>query len=512
MAVEHERKYDVDEDFTLPDLSGVLPAGASLARLPLVSLRATYHDTDTLRLARSGLSLRHRIGDPRPWTVKLPTRTTGVRREISRAGGAGAIPAELASLVRVYTRDAALAPVTTLATARERYEVRDADGTALAEIDDDRVDVLDGPGGGQRFREVEVELHEGDPVLLDRIGEALERAGARGGQFVPKHIRSLGPAAHAAPDLAGPPEAVTPATGGEAVTRVLRHDIARILTNDPLLRLRATTDDGDTPVHQMRVGCRRLRSDLRTFAPLLDPAFARLLRTEAGWLAGLLGAARDAEVLQKRLRRTAGGEAMAVPMDPAALAHLDLALRQRQDAALRDLDEALAGERYLRLVEMLYDAAAVPRLSARAGEPVEKLMPKLVAGNWRRLRREVEASGDHSALSGSDADARWHQVRIRAKRVRYAAEAATEVIGKPAARLASRLKAVQDLLGEQQDAVVAGNTWLGAAAQRPRDARLALTAGRLYERERAAARAARVDFPAAWRRVRRRKATKWLAR
>lgn len=511
MAVEHERKYDVDDDFTLPDLADTLPTGTSVARLPLVSLRATYHDTDTLRLARSGVSLRHRVGDPRPWTVKLPTRTTGIRREISRPGEAGAVPPELVSLVRVYTRDAALAPVATLATARERYEVRDAGGTALAEIDDDRVEVLDGPGGGQRFREVEVELHEGDAALLDRVGEALERAGARGGRFVPKHIRSLGPAAYAAPDLAGPVTSAGPATGAEAVTRVLRHDIARILANDPLLRLRSTTDDGDTPVHQMRVGCRRLRSDLRTFAALLDPAFTRLLRTEVGWLAGLLGAARDAEVLQKRLRRTASGEALVVPMDPAALAHVDLVLRQRQDAALRDLDEAMAGERYLRLVEMLYGAAAAPRLSARAAQPVEKLMPKLVARNWRRLRREVDAGDGHDALSGTDADVRWHQVRIRAKRVRYAAEAASEVIGKPAARLAREMKAVQDLLGEQQDAVVAGGTWLTAAAQRPRDARLALTVGRLYERERAAARTAREQFPAAWRRARRRKATRWLA-
>ncbi len=54
------------------------------------------------------------------------------------------------------------------------------------------------------------------------------------------------------------------------VTAAIRRDIGRIMAHDPLVRLRVEFDDGDTAVHQMRVGCRRLRSDLRTFQPLLD--------------------------------------------------------------------------------------------------------------------------------------------------------------------------------------------------------------------------------------------------
>jgi CHAD domain-containing protein len=512
MAVEHERKFEVEEDFALPDLAASLPDGAVLATLPEVRLRATYHDTATLRLARAGVSLRHRVGDPRPWTVKLPTGAAEVRREITRPGPPDAVPPDLVALIRVYTRDGALEPVLTLSTSRQRHEVRAADASVLAELDDDLVEVVDGPRAGSRFREIEVELDAGGPELLDRLGAALERAGARGGTFVPKHVRALGPAAHRAPDLAAPAPDGSADTAASAVTAVLRRDIARILANDPLLRLRAATDDGDTPVHQMRVGCRRLRSDLRTFAPLVDAAWSRRLRTEVGWLADLLGAARDAEVLRRRLHRTATGEPADPAVDPAAVAHLDHVLRQREEAALRDLDEAMAGDRYLRLVEMLYDAAAVPRLTARAQRPMADVVPALVGRAWRRLRREVRTGAGHEALSAADADARWHEVRIRAKRARYASEAAADTVGRPARRLGKRLRTVQELLGEQQDAVVAGHTWLEIAAQRPRDARLALAVGRLYERERADVRRDRARFPTVWRRTRRDKVTRWLKR
>ena len=80
--VEEERKYDVGPDFAVPDLSGAVPAGGRVVPLPPVTLTATYYDTEDLRLARSGASLRYRRGDAEPWTVKLPTGSVGVRHEI----------------------------------------------------------------------------------------------------------------------------------------------------------------------------------------------------------------------------------------------------------------------------------------------------------------------------------------------------------------------------------------------------------------------------------------------
>ncbi|WP_225855476.1 CHAD domain-containing protein, partial [Micromonospora noduli] len=146
----------------------------------------------------------------------------------------------------------------------------DRAGTVLAEVVDDRVTVLDDAGtttGG--FRELEVELKAGDRELLDRAGAVLREAGARGGSFVPKHVRALGAAAQAEPDLVGPAGLPSDPSAGDVVTEAVRKEVRRLLAHDPLVRLRAPAAGGDTAVHQMRVACRRLRSDLRTFKPLV---------------------------------------------------------------------------------------------------------------------------------------------------------------------------------------------------------------------------------------------------
>jgi hypothetical protein len=63
--------------------------------------------------------------------------------------------------------------------------------------------------------------------------------------------------------------------GADAVADALRRDMNRIFGYDLLVYLREPLSDGDTAVHQMRVGCRRLRVDLRMLRPLLDAAVAR---------------------------------------------------------------------------------------------------------------------------------------------------------------------------------------------------------------------------------------------
>jgi CHAD domain-containing protein len=107
-------------------------------------------------------------------------------------------------------------------------------------------------------------------------------------------------------------------------------------------------------------------------------------------------------------------------------------------------------------------------------------------------------------------DEAWHAVRINGKRARYALDAVATVLGGEAAVLASSLAAVQDLLGEHQDAAVAADTWLAIANSDPDDHALAVTAGRLYERERTAVRTVRNAFPAAWKAASRRRLTEWM--
>lgn len=521
MGVEEERKFDVDPPFVLPPLAGCLPPGGQVVAREPVELTATYHDTADLRLARAGASLRFRDGDRPPWTVKLPTGVPGVRHEVSRPPGPeapaapdGPPPAELVALVTAVSRGAPLVPVVVVRSLRQRYELRDQDGTVLAELADDRVSVLERGQPRTGFRELEVERVAGGGDLLDRVAAVLTGAGAVTGRFTPKHVRALSQLPGLAAAVAVPPDlpALEPLPpqprSADAVTQAIRRSVTRILAHDPLIRLGEDLPDGDTPVHQMRVGLRRLRSDLRTFDPLVDQRWAKPLRRQLRWLAGTLGAARDAEVLRARLRRTAADPL--VPVDPAAVARIDGELAARQQAAQQAVAGALASARYLALLDALVAAAQQPRLTALAGASAQEVLPQLVAGPWRMLAYGDRGAAGAVDLSPDAPDERWHAVRVHGKRARYALEAVADVLGGEAPGLARKLAAVQDLLGEHQDAAVAGQTWLEIAWSDPDDHALAVAAGRLYERERAAIRQVRKEFPAAWRSASRRTLLAWL--
>jgi hypothetical protein len=89
---EREVKLSAGEGFELPDLSGMHGAVASPRAEHVLS--TVYLDSDDLRLARWGLSFRHRAGQG--WTVKLPGDAAGVllvRDEVVFKGKAGTAPA-----------------------------------------------------------------------------------------------------------------------------------------------------------------------------------------------------------------------------------------------------------------------------------------------------------------------------------------------------------------------------------------------------------------------------------
>jgi CHAD domain-containing protein len=509
-VLEEERKYEVEAGFILPDLSECVPDGGRLIVRPPQKLRATYYDTSDLRLARAGASLRHRRGDDEPWTVKLPTDAPGVRNEISMSGPASHPPERLLDLVTVYTRGAAVAPVATLNTVRLAYQLCDRDDRVAVEVVDDAVSVPDGRKVAMKFREIEVERKAGKAKLLDQVEVALRDAGATVGEFMPKHVRALGVAALQPPDWPTTTSRLPRRpTAADVVTLAIQRSIQRIAAHDPLVRLRATVDRDDTAVHQMRVGCRRLRSDLRTFAPILNREWSTRLRTELGWAATALGAARDAEVLRERLRHTAALDTL-VPLDEASMARIDADLAVRHEDALQALDKVMCEPRYHRLLETLLAATSEPQLSRHASDSADAVLPGLVGRPFRRLAFGADGVVGAGQLDPQGPDQTWHAVRINGKRARYAVEAVAGVLGGEAAALASALAGVQELLGEHQDAAVAADTWLAIANADPDDHALAVTAGRLFERERTAVRAARYAFPAAWKAASRRRLTEWM--
>jgi CHAD domain-containing protein len=491
---ERETKLSAAPELMLPDLSA--PDGGLVAE-PLAArqLRTTYYDTSDLRLARWGASLRYRTGEG--WTVKLPGEGRGpllVREELSFDGPATQPPSEAVDLVRAFVREAPLGPVARLRTTRRPVELRDRDGQRLGELTDDRVAVLDGRQASRRFREIELELSaEARDGALDGVIERLRAAGAEPAEVPSKYLQALG---RSDP---GPPEVRLELLNGRAtVDELVRYDLGaavlRLFRHDPIVRL-GTDPEG---VHQARVATRRFRSSLRTFRGVLEEGWAVGLRERAKWLADRLGAVRDADVLGIRLR---GRTELLDEVDAQAAEWLLKRLDRQRDTARGALLAAMREGAYVQLLDDLIGAVTSPMVLDGARPAAQTLVPR-VAATWRKLRNEVRQAGPEPS------DAQLHRIRIRAKRCRYAAEAVAPVVGKPAARFAAAVEAVQDVLGNHHDGVVAQEWLRRAAADAP--GRSALAAGLLVAAERDAASRGRTEWQAVWDRLDRKPLRAWL--
>lgn len=196
MSEEREVKIAAPDSFVLPDLNGVVP-GVEAVDHGHHQLDATYWDTETLALQRSGFGLRYRTTDGRAghWTLKSQSRRDGpavVREEIDMDGEPDHPPAHALERIRSAAGDVDLRPVATLRTSRRTVDLVDQHGQRLAEVADDRVSVLDGPREAGSFHEVEVELYgEPDSTMLDAVLDKLRVAGAADIDPTPKYVRAL---------------------------------------------------------------------------------------------------------------------------------------------------------------------------------------------------------------------------------------------------------------------------------------------------------------------------------
>jgi CHAD domain-containing protein len=148
------------------------------------------------------------------------------------------------------------------------------------------------------------------------------------------------------------------------------------------------------------------------------------------------------------------------------------------------------------------DAASAGRLVPLGDRQAREVLPRLVRRPWRHLLRAATGLGDDPP------DEALHEVRIQAKRLRYAAEAAEPVIGNPARRLAAAVAEVQGVLGDMQDAVVA-EAWLRQAGSSG-SAGQALVAGILIARQRDQQAACREAWIKPWQEASRKRLRRWL--
>jgi CHAD domain-containing protein len=456
--LERELKLSPPDGFVLPELGG--------EELSPRVFSSTYYDTPDLRLARHRVTFRYRVEDGAGlWQLKLPRGDA--RLELERPGPAGKPPQELLDLLPAYLRGEELVKVARLRTKRQ---VVRTDG---AEVLDDSVAVFDGRRVTRRFRELEVELLDGDERVLRRLEKALRRAGADGAPLRPKLFRAL--------DLVEPaeaPELTDETPAGVALAARLQEQFARLLAHDPGVRL------GDDPedVHQLRVATRRLRAFLRVARPLVARDSADGLREELGWLGRSLGPARDLDVMLEQLRSELGE----LGDDAAAATGLLDALGAEREQARADALEGLADQRYFALLDRLELLGELPLTGSDA------TLRDLFGKELKRARRAFDTLGDDAP------DEELHAARIRVKRARYAAELGAHELGKRGSRFVAVAKKLQDVLGEHQDAVVAEERLRAWASAHPSSG---VAVGRLIDRARSRKQDAREHWPTLWKKL-----------
>ena len=419
------------------------------------SMDAIYFDTANLTLLRWGITLRYRTGGGDDgWHMKVPADHSADapgRDEIRVERPDTSIPVELISIAAPLLRRQELVALARVHTDRSPFVLSDETGRPLVEIVDDAVTVTTmDDAGAQAFREIEVELLDRSPrslELADAIGASLRRAGAAT-STLSKAAQALGRRAGDPPDVPvlEYPSMDSPAI--DALQAMFSRYVRELLIADVGVR-RGLPDS----VHRMRVACRRLRSALRTFRPLLDADATDFIREELAWLATELGQVRDLEVQLQGIPTSIDDD------DSRAyvVEQLQQLLRGAQSSALA----ALRSDRHDFLVEDLVRLVSEPPVGPGAFESAGPALGGCVHSAWRKLSRSVKASGRHSSAET------WHKIRIRAKQARYAVEAVAPVFGDGYRELGKSLAWVTDTLGSRQDAQVAMMTLQHMAVSAP---------------------------------------------
>ncbi len=195
--------------------------------------------------------------------------------------------------------------------------------------------------------------------------------------------------------------------GFREILRACLHDFD---LNLPLLANFADVEG----LHQGRIAIRRIRAAMTLFKPLVSDRSFRQLRSELKWLAGLLGAARDLDVLQSHfLNHAAHGEG------DSRLRDLSRHAEARRLLARRAVTESLDSERgralFVNFLAWIENGAWQRQCSRAVEQPISSFARRTLK---KRLSRVVKRG---ESLADLDAAAR-HKIRIEAKKLRYMAE------------------------------------------------------------------------------------------
>jgi CHAD domain-containing protein len=238
-----------------------------------------------------------------------------------------------------------------------------------------------------------------------------------------------------------------------ATHRVLKACLLHLLDN----RLPVLKGDDPEAIHQARVALRRLRAAIAIFRTALRSEEIAFLGSEARWLAGELGPARDIDVFLAEVFEPVAEACR----DAEGLASYRGAARQLQRQRLARAREALRSRRFAAWRSRFRNwlaADVAPPLAVVSGADAEGIGARyrpiaLYAADVLAQRdRKVRKRGHH--VMHLDTEQR-HSLRKSVKKLRYAAEFFHGLYDASAERYVKRLSRLQDVLGRFNDVAVA---------------------------------------------------------
>jgi CHAD domain-containing protein len=274
----------------------------------------------------------------------------------------------------------------------------------------------------------------------------------------------------------------------DPVQRAVAEQVDELLVWD-----RAVRADAFDSVHQMRVTTRKIRSLLRDAQASLEVSegtYAWVL-DELRELAGVLGVARDAEVLEQRYEQELDRLSPELVRGPVRERLIEGAKRRYQSGLRRSLI-AMRSQRYFRLLDALDSMVAESPATAAGEQPVtidaaykkvRKAAKAAAQADQAAQEDEVEPSAyedqqdDEDHDPEHDRDEALHVIRKRAKRLRYTAAATG------ADDVSKQAKAIQSLLGDHQDSVVSRDHLTQQADAAHAAGEDTFTYGLLYQQE-----------------------------
>ncbi len=253
------------------------------------------------------------------------------------------------------------------------------------------------------------------------------------------------------------------ARAGDFAAAALRRLLVEWRAHEPGARL------GERPeaLHALRVTGRRMDTVLSLFRAYL-PATLRKGRPKLKKVVDALGTVRDVDIRVQAVRtfRSDLPEGDRGALDPL-LRLLESERHAARASMLRVLD-AKPARRWLETLPSQLDA--LPKQFARTvdhhasastrSDAALTVVPNLVRRRYRKLRKCAAQLNQASSMS------EYHEVRIRAKKLRYALEVVAPTYAKPADEMLSVLHKLQSRLGTQHDGDVV-TRYLGRLAAEP---------------------------------------------